>query len=272
MVNISPRRNEAAGSAPLMLEPDSRLVGRIHPSPNFEARRDDLKPSILLLHYTGMSSCEKAIDWLSRPEAKVSSHYVIDEDGAVTQMVPERERAWHAGASKWRGVTDVNSMSVGIEIHNPGHGEDYRDFPDAQMQAVTDLSREIVARWGITPENVLGHSDVAPGRKIDPGERFDWKGLSEAGVGRWVEPVPPGPVIGSHSRQARAEDIAYVRRLLASYGYGIAQDGPWGEHDRKVLGAFQLHFRPQRFDGVIDHSTVATLERLIAASDLGVTS
>ncbi|MEQ8824910.1 MAG: N-acetylmuramoyl-L-alanine amidase [Filomicrobium sp.] len=249
--------------------PDSPLVGRIHPSPNFEPRKDGRQPSILLLHYTGMSSCEKAIDWLSRPEAKVSCHYVVDEDGAVTQMVPESERAWHAGVSKWHGVSDVNSMSVGIEIHNPGHGEDYRDFPDAQMQAVTDLSREIVARWEITPENVLGHSDVAPGRKIDPGEKFDWAGLAQAGVGRWVAPEPVGPVIGSHSRQPSNEEIAHVRRLLALYGYGVGLDGPWDDACRTVLAAFQLHFRPQRVDGVIDASTVATLERLIEASDLG---
>ncbi len=249
--------------------PDSPLVSRIHSSPNVELRQGGLKPSILLMHYTGMASCEKAIDWLSRPESKVSCHYVVDEDGTVTQMVAEAMRAWHAGVSSWRGERDINSASIGIEIHNRGHGDGYSDFPDAQMQAVTALSKEIIERWGIAPEGVLGHSDVAPGRKIDPGEKFDWPGLSAEGIGRWVEPEPPGPLIGTHSRQATAEDVAYVQRLLASYGYGIAVDGDWGEKCRTVISAFQLHFRPQRVDGVIDASTVATLERLIEASDLG---
>ena len=268
MVENSSRAAAAVFTAPRNLVPDSPLVGRIHPSANVEPRKEGLKPSILLLHYTGMPSCERAIDWLSRPESKVSSHYVIDVDGAITQLVAEDMRAWHAGVSIWRGETDINSASVGIEIHNPGHGDDYCDFPDAQMQAVCDLSAEIIARWGIAPEGVLAHSDVAPGRKIDPGERFDWKGLADNGVGRWIEPEPTGPLIGSHSRKPSEDDIAHVQRLLASYGYGIGISGRLDAEARKVISAFQLHFRPQRVDGVIDQSTIATLERLIAASDL----
>ena len=252
--------------------PESRLVDRLHPAVNFEPRRGGVKPSILLMHYTGMSSCEKAIDWLSRPESKVSCHYVIDTDGTVTQMVSEELRAWHAGQSQWGGERDINSLSIGLEIHNPGHGDDYCDFPDRQMQAVMELSREIIARWRIMPENVLGHSDVSPGRKIDPGERFDWAGLAAAGVGRWVAPEPVGPLIGTHSRQANEETIAYVQRLLASYGYGVEISGRLDEKGRDVISAFQRHFRPQRVDGEIAASTVATLERLIEASDLAPTS
>lgn len=250
------------------LVPDSRLVDRLHPSPNFEPRRADLRPTILLLHYTGMSSCKAAIDWLSRPVSKVSCHYVVDLDGTITQLVPEQMRAWHAGVARWRGQTDINSMSIGIEIHNPGHGDHYYDFPYLQMQAVTGLSREIVERWGIAPEGVLAHSDVAPERKCDPGEKFDWAGLAAAGVGRWVEPEPIGPLIGTHSRQAGEEEIAKVQQLLASYGYGIEIDGLMSARCREVISAFQRHFRPQRVDGVPDFSTVATLERLIAASDV----
>jgi N-acetylmuramoyl-L-alanine amidase len=250
------------------LVPDSRLVDRLQPSPNFELRHAGLRPTILLLHYTGMSSCKAAIDWLSRPDSKVSCHYVVDLDGTVTQLVPERMRAWHAGVARWRGQTDINSMSIGIEIHNPGHGDDYCDFPDLQMQTVTDLSREIVARWGIAPEGVLGHSDVAPERKCDPGEKFNWAGLAAAGVGRWVEPEPIGPLIGTHSRQATKEEIAKVQRLLAIYGYGVEIDGLMSGRCREVISAFQRHFRPQRIDGVPDFSTVATLERLIAASEV----
>lgn len=252
---------------PSLSAPESSHVQALHPSANYGRRRNGLRPTILLLHYTGMASCAKAIDWLSRPESGVSSHYVVDMDGTVTQLVSEEMRAWHAGKSCWRGETDVNSASIGIEIHNPGHGEDYCDFPDAQMQAVADLSRDIVVRWTIAPEGVLGHSDVAPGRKIDPGERFDWKGLAEAGVGRWVEPEPVGPLIGSHSRQPEPQAVRHVQRLLARYGYGVPVNGVLDAEARKVIAAFQIHFRPQRVDGVIDASTVATLERLVSAAE-----
>lgn len=263
---------EAFTSAAEWLVPDSPLVTRLHPSPNFEPRRHGLKPSILLMHYTGMPSCEKAIDWLSRPESRVSSHYVVDTEGNITQLVGEKMRAWHAGVAIWHGETDINSISIGIEIHNPGHGDNYCAFPDRQMQAVADLSREIIARWQIEPEGVLAHSDVAPGRKIDPGEKFDWAGLAAAGVGRWVKPVPAGPLIAAHSRQASEETIARIQKLLASYGYGIKIDGRLGTRSRHVLSAFQLHFRPERVDGVIDASTIATLERLLEASNLSPAS
>lgn len=252
-----------------LVMPDAPLVSALHASPNFGPRKNGLVPGILLLHYTGMGSCAKAIDWLSRPESHVSAHYVVDTDGTVTQLVAENMRAWHAGVSVWRGERDINSASIGIEIHNPGHGEDYCDFPDAQMQAVAELSRDIVSRHGIAPENVLAHSDVAPGRKIDPGERFDWKGLADAGVGRWVDPEPVGALIGTHSRQAGEDEIAHVQRLLARYGYGINATGRLDKAGRDVIRSFQLHFRPARVDGVIDRSTLDTLERLIAASDVG---
>ncbi len=262
----------AAVDLPRLEEPESRYVSALHRSANYGQRKSGLVPSILLLHYTGMDSCAKAIDWLSRPESGVSSHYVVDVDGTVTQLVREDMRAWHAGQSSWHGETDINSASIGIEIHNPGHGEDYCDFPDRQMQAVADLSRDIIGRWGIEPEGVLGHSDVAPGRKIDPGERFDWKGLAEAGVGRWVAPEPVGPLIGSHSQQTDPETVRHIKRLLAGYGYGIGEDGVLDAEARKVIAAFQIHFRPQRVDGVIDASTVATLERLVAAAGPSIVS
>ena len=255
-----------------MLVPESKLVSRLHPSANHGPRKNGLTPQILLLHYTGMASCEKAIDWLAHPDSHVSCHYVIDTDGTVTQMVPEALRAWHAGASFWGGETDVNSASIGIEIQNPGHGEDYCDFPDAQMRMVAALSLDIIGRWGIVQEKVLGHSDVAPGRKIDPGERFDWKGLADVGVGRWVEPEAVGPLIASHSQQPSRQVIAHVQSMLKAYGYGIDVTGELDEASRIVIAAFQIHFRPQRVDGVIDASTVATLERLLAASELSLVS
>ena len=144
---------------------------------------------MLILHYTGMPSCEDAIRCLASPQSGVSCHYVVDEDGAITQMVPEAFRAWHAGVSYWQGIEDINSCSIGIEIHNPGHDGAYPDFPDAQMAAVEALCLDIVDRNGIPPRRVLAHSDVAPRRKIDPGEKFDWAKLAQAGIGHWVEPA-----------------------------------------------------------------------------------
>ncbi len=252
----------------LIESPDSPLVSRVHASPNVEPRAGGMTPSILLLHYTGMTCCEKAIDWLSRPESKVSCHYVIDEAGAITQMVAENKRAWHAGRSIWAGETDVNSASIGIEIHNPGHDDGYPDFPAAQMQAVMELSRDIVQRNSIEPRHVLAHSDVAPGRKIDPGEKFDWAWLAANGVGHWVEPAGVGPLIGAVSHLQNTDDIARAQRLLGQYGYGIEVSGRNDKASRTIVSAFQRHFRPARFDGLIDASTVATVEALLDALKL----
>jgi len=243
---------------------DSPLVTHVHPSPNFEERWDGAKPSILLMHYTGLSDCARAIDWLSRPESKVSCHYVIDTDGTIWQMVAEDKRAWHAGAGSWRGNTDVNSASIGIEIHNPGHGGGYPDFPDVQMRAVEALSEDIIRRHGILPERVLGHSDIAPGRKIDPGEKFDWPRLARSGIGHWVDPVPADPIEDVLCTLEDRERIVRAQSLLWSYGYGIEITGESDEQSRTVVKAFQRHFRPERVDGIIDNSTVVTLERLIA--------
>ncbi|MDX2257681.1 MAG: N-acetylmuramoyl-L-alanine amidase [Hyphomicrobiaceae bacterium] len=252
-------------SADLMLgNADSRHVDALHPSPNIEPRRD-ASASLLILHYTGMTDCAKAIDWLARPESKVSCHYVVDCDGTITQMVAERARAWHAGVSVWEGVVDINSRSIGIEIHNPGHEGGYPDFPQAQMAAVARLGLDIVTRNAIAPWHVLAHSDVAPARKIDPGEKFDWAWLAGEGVGLWVTPEPVGPLIGGVSRQPDANTMAHVQGLLAGYGYGIATTGAFDAQTRTVLRAFQRHFRPARVDGLADPSTIGTLERVVAA-------
>ncbi|MDX2287959.1 MAG: N-acetylmuramoyl-L-alanine amidase [Hyphomicrobiaceae bacterium] len=251
---------------------DTPLVDQLHPAANIEPRRVPGPPTILLLHYTGLISCQKAIDWLSRPESKVSCHYVVDSDGTITQMVSEGLRAWHAGEGSWEGQDDVNSRSIGIEIHNPGHDRGYPDFPDAQMDAVITLSADIVARNGIEPWRVLAHSDIAPVRKIDPGEKFDWRRLAEAGVGLWVEPEPLGPLIGDVSTRPDPELVAYVERLLAEYGYGVTPTGTFDAGLRTVMRAFQRHFRPARVDGLLDHSSVATLERLVAAKRARLTS
>jgi N-acetylmuramoyl-L-alanine amidase len=244
---------------------DSPLVGALHPSPNHEPRAAGLRPSILLLHYTGVETAAKAIDWLARPESRVSCHYVIDEHGFVTQMVAEGRRAWHAGVSHWGGIDDVNSASIGIEIQNPGHAAGYPPFPDRQMRAVLALGLDIARRHAIPPERVLAHSDVAPGRKIDPGERFDWAYLAANGLGHWLEPAPLEGEGGAPADTPGG--IGHVQAMLHRYGYGIA---PTGEHDarsRIVVAAFQRHFRPARVDGEIDASTRDTLARLLAALD-----
>lgn len=230
-------------------------------SPNTGPRRNGARVSLLILHYTGMASAEWARAWLCDPNSHVSSHYLVDESGRITQMVGEEMRAWHAGVSSWRNDPDVNSSSIGIEIHNPGHGFGYADFPEPQMRAVIALCRDILSRHEIARRDVLAHSDVAPQRKIDPGEKFDWRRLHALGIGHWVEPVPlaEGEVwkFGDHG-----ENIADLQRALADYGYGVDLNGIFDKRTRAVVSAFQRHFRPALVDGLADVSTVATLERL----------
>ncbi len=245
--------------------PDSTLVDALQPSPNIEPRRNQARPSILLLHYTGLASMERAIHWLTCSESRVSCHYAVDSDGRVTQMVAEDMRAWHAGEAVWAGETDINSASIGIEIQNPGHELGYPDFPDVQLQVVERLCRDVIARHAIRPERVLAHSDVAPARKKDPGEKFPWARLARAGIGHWVAPAPvcaAEPELGSG---ACAPEVATLQATLLRYGYGIEPTGVVDRRTEIVVAAFQRHFRPERVDGSIDRSTIATLERLIAA-------
>ncbi len=243
--------------------PDSKLATRIHPSPNYNLREGGLKPSILMLHYTGMSSAKAAIHWLAAPELKVSCHYVVAGDGAIAQMVAETFRAWHAGVSHWQGASDINSRSIGIEIHNPGHDGGYPDFPEVQMAAVEALCLDIAGRHGIEPRNVLAHSDVAPRRKRDPGEKFGWARLARAGIGHWTEPVPvaAGPAL---ERGARGDEVLRLQEALAAYGYGIPRTGEYCEDTEIVVAAFQRHFRPALVDGRADRSTQETLEALLS--------
>jgi N-acetylmuramoyl-L-alanine amidase len=248
--------------------PDSPAVSCILPSPNFGERRNGARPDMLILHYTGMPSCESAIRWLASPQSGVSCHYVIDEDGVITQMVPESFRAWHAGISHWQGITDINSCSIGIEIHNPGHDGGYPVFPYAQMAAVEALCRDVIDRNGIAARRVLAHSDVAPRRKIDPGEKFDWARLALAGIGHWVAPAE----IASGDGLELGDDgdgVMSLQRNLRAYGYGIDPTGAFDEHTRIVVSAFQRHFRPVLVDGRADRSTVETMDVLLEALENG---
>jgi N-acetylmuramoyl-L-alanine amidase len=244
---------------------DSPLVTALHPSANFGARKGGATPSILLLHYTGVESAAKAISWLSDPASEVSCHYVVDETGVVTQMVAEDKRAWHAGAGAWAGDTDINSSSIGIEIQNVGHAAGYPPFPAQQIAAVIALCRDIVTRHHIRAERVLAHSDVAPSRKIDPGEKFPWAALAKAGIGHWVPPAPVDEDDAGVGLGASGPFVAEMQTMLRNYGYAVMPSGHLDTATAFVVTAFQRHFRPARVDGRIDQSTFATLQALSAA-------
>lgn len=247
--------------------PDSHVVDDLVASPNIGTRRGTTKPSLLILHYTGLETAKRSIDVLCDPICEVSCHYLIDVDGHVTQMVREADRAWHAGKSYWRGETDINSHSVGIEIQNPGHAHGYPDFPDMQMIAVERLARDIVSRHGMPAENVLAHSDIAPQRKIDPGEKFDWQRLHGAGVGHWIAPQKLTEELVASEFDAAVPDerVQTCQKLLQQYGYDVATDGRLDDATQRVISAFQRHFRPDRVDGLPDSSTIGTLRNLSAA-------
>ncbi len=213
-------------------------------SPNHEPRPKGATVDMLILHYTGMRSCEEAMDRLCDPEAKVSAHYCIDEDGRIVRLVPETERAWHAGQSCWAGERDVNGRSIGIELVNPGHDFGYRDFPEAQIASLEALAREIVSRHPIRPSRVLAHSDIAPGRKQDPGEKFPWERLAEHGLGLWPDVTPartshPALRLGHQGPKVRG-----YQKSLALFGYDISPMGIFDDWTRLVTIAFQRRYLP----------------------------
>ena len=280
-------------AAAIAFEPDTPLVDEVRPSPNHGERRGRFlhaPADILLLHYTGMpegrglTGAERAIRWLTMPVSEVSAHYVVAEDGRITQLVPEMRRAWHAGRGAWGDDADVNSASIGIEIVNPGHWWDmaavpdrdpaapvevhpgYRPFPPTQIAAVIALARDIVARNGILADRVLAHSDIAPGRKRDPGELFPWDELAEAGVGLWVPPVTraEGRTLAPGER---SPPVAAVQAMLRLFGYGLEVSGDYDAATTAVVEAFQRHFRPVRVDGIADPGTMATLRALLEARE-----
>ncbi|WP_210484981.1 N-acetylmuramoyl-L-alanine amidase [Microvirga antarctica] len=245
------------------LSPESPIATKVFPSPNHGERKNGRPPSMILLHYTGMPDAGEALQWLANPISQVSAHYFVFEDGRVLQMVPEARRAWHAGVSSWDGDTDINSSSIGIEIANAGHPGALPPFPDAQIDSVAALAKDIATRWQIPPQRVLGHSDVAPGRKVDPGEAFPWRRLFDAGVGHWVEPAPirDGRFF---ARGDRGMPVEALQAMLAMYGYGARITGYFDDETESIVSAFQRHFRPARVDGVADASAIVTLRDLIA--------
>jgi len=244
--------------------PDSCVVAEVMASPNHGERRDGMRPDMIVLHYTGMADPEAALELLKARGSEVSAHYFVFEDGRIIQMVQESRRAWHAGKASWAGETDINSCSIGIEIANPGHDHGYPEFPKRQIAAVTALCRSIQTRNTIPPVRVLAHSDVAPGRKQDPGEKFPWRTLYDSGVGHWVKPAPIMNFGQSLSPGARGDAVAALQKSLADYGYGVEINGEYDSMTHEVVTAFQRHFRPERIDGVADPSMRSTLQELLA--------
>ena len=251
-------------SLPGSFTPDTLLVSSVLPSPNHGPRPEGTKPDLLILHYTGMVDADTAIARLRSPAAEVSAHYVVEETGRIVQLVPEARRAWHAGESSWEGERDVNSRSIGIEIVNGGHDFGDPDFPLRQVEAVIALAGDIVARYGIRADRVLGHSDVSPGRKRDPGEKFPWDELNRASIGHFVPPAPlrSGPALKPGDEN---DGVKALQQLLSYYGYGITITGIYDDETEAVVAAFQRHFRPEHVDGIADLSTLKTLRDLIAA-------
>ncbi|MGJ4943335.1 N-acetylmuramoyl-L-alanine amidase [Bradyrhizobium sp. HKCCYLS1011] len=244
--------------------PDSSIASDVIPSPNCGERKNGRQPDMILLHYTGMPEVEAAITKLCTTGSDVSAHYIVLEDGRIVQSVPEAKRAWHAGTSSWAGEEDINSCSIGIEIANRGHEWGYPDFPSRQIAAVIALCRGIMLRRTIPPHRVLGHSDVAPARKKDPGEKFPWHSLANSGVGHWVQPAP---IKSGRSLKLGSigDDVRDMQKALAKYGYGVPISGKFDGTTMEVVTAFQRHFRPARVDGIADHSTLLTLGALLAS-------
>jgi N-acetylmuramoyl-L-alanine amidase len=251
--------------------PDSCVVAEIMPSPNHGERSDGRQPDMIVLHYTGMPDAESALALLCAAGSNVSAHYFVFEDGRIVQMVPESRRAWHAGKSEWAGETDINSCSIGIEIANPGHDHGYPDFSKRQIAAVTALCRSIQTRNTISPVRVLAHSDVAPARKQDPGEKFPWHTLYESGVGHWVKPAPIMNFGQTLEPGSRGDAVIALQKSLLEYGYGVDINGEYDSKTSEVVIAFQRHFRPERIDGISDPSTRRTLQELLASRGRGRT-
>jgi N-acetylmuramoyl-L-alanine amidase len=225
------------------------------PSPNFNDRADGTAPSVLVLHYTDLPDAEASRQWMCNPEKKVSSHYLVDLDGSVIQLVDEDKRAWHAGQSYWRGMTDLNTHSIGIEIQNTGHSLGYVPFPDVQIGGVIALCRDILTRQSIPARNIVAHSDIAPARKQDPGHLFPWAMLAAAGIGLW----PQEKVSGFLTPQAFMAGLAHI-------GYDPSLP------PEVLVTAFQRHFEPEAFDddetpGMVTPRTMARLSGLIGLID-----
>ena len=234
-----------------------------HPSPNFDERNCRRPVDMVVLHYTGMPTTAAALQRLTDPESKVSSHYMIDEDGTIYRLVPEEKRAWHAGVGFWRGIRDVNARSIGIELVNPGHEFGYREFPAVQVDALIALLKDIASRHEMMPGNYVGHSDVAPTRKEDPGELFPWRRLHAAGFGRWwtddFKISPSAPTLRAGERGGAVLELQVA---LDKIGYAIEGSGIYDSHTEAAVRAFQRHWRQDQVNGVSDAETTSLIHHI----------
>ena len=217
------------------------MEGIEKPSPNFGVRPANNPIDMLVIHYTGMTSANDALSRLCDGASGVSAHFLIDEDGTLYSLVDEYEGAWHAGKSLWRGNRNINDRSIGVELVNPGHEFGYRIFPDPQMDTLATLAQDLITRHPIPPRNVVGHSDIAPSRKQDPGELFDWQKLATIGVGLWPKPA------------TKIEEEA--AEILTRYGYDMSSTS--------AITAFQRHFRQSYITGIADDETTALATGLL---------
>ena len=236
-------------------------------SSNFNDRK--LPVSILVLHYTGMETGEAARDRLCDPAAEVSAHWLVHEDGRIENLVDENARAWHAGRGSWNGITDLNSASIGVEIVNGGHNVpspngNLPPYPDVQILSVIKLAKEIIGRHDIAAHNIVGHSDVAPERKEDPGEHFPWQGLAAAGVGIWPGDLPDDQRVLFEAGD-RDRGISIIQRGLADLGYGASVTGCLDEPTQAIIRAVQRRYRPSKIDGIVDMQVMEILKRLRGA-------
>lgn len=233
-------------------------------SPNFNARRG--KVNALVLHYTGMDTAANAIDLLCNKSAQVSSHYVLEEDGTIWRLVDENKRAWHAGRGSWRGETDMNSVSVGIEIVNGGHNYGLPEFPEEQIKALIVLSREIIQGWKIPQTGILAHSDMAPERKLDPGERFPWHVLAKAGIGLWPDDDRVAEIRQTVVVPEGSTGFGHVKNQMRTIGYGLDDSDEFTPHTRACVAAFQRRWRQNRVTGLIDEQTAALIAHIAELS------
>ncbi len=235
-----------------------------HPSPNWD-NREGIVPELLVLHYTGMPTQAEALDRMCDPTSSVSAHYLVSQRGRIYQLVEEKHRAWHAGVSAWRGHRNINHRSIGIELTNPGHEHGYQRFPRAQIDALISLLQAILKRWPIPARNIVGHADIAPDRKEDPGEYFPWERLAKAGIGLWPKedaaPNTPKTILFTPGMQG--ENVAQLQQRLHTYGYALPVDGIYGARTQDVVRAFARHFAPHRLDGAWDSVMEARLASLL---------
>lgn len=239
------------------------------PSPNFDSRPKDVLINLLVLHYTGMKTAEDALNHMCNPDSKVSAHYMIYEDGKIVQLVPEEKRAWHAGISCWHGRASLNDTSIGIEIVNPGHEFGYRPFTEEQMKSVIELSKDIISRNNIIPNNVVGHSDIAPTRKEDPGELFNWPLLAKEGIGLWPKKKiiwSPQTVICAPGDESK--EVLIMQKSLRKYGYYIRTDGTFGSITERIVKSYKRHFVPEHLNVVWDKLSQYRIDNLIKQTNL----